>query len=314
MPMNRRTIDLRMRNTSDLRAHREGRAGMSTTDNVGGYTIPTGFVNNFEIALLAFGGPRQVADVIRTDSGNDLPWPTANDTGNTGVLLAEETTIGTTVNPTVSIKTFYAYKMSSKLIQISPELLQDSAFDMAAEIGRMLGERIGRCECTYYTTGTGSSQPSGCVTGATAGNTTASATAITADEIIDLIHTIDASYRQGAAFMMHDTVLSYIRKLKDGNGVYLWQPGMTFGKPDMIFGYPVYINTAMSSTITATDKTMMFGQWSKFKIRDVAQIRLRRLVERYADTDQEGFVAFHRTDSGLLDAGTHPLKYLLQHA
>ena len=114
--------------------------------------------------------------------------------------------------------------------------------------------------------------------------------------------------------MMHDFIVRYLRKLKDGDGQYIWQPGITTGVGDRLFGYPVVINLAMASTITAGDKTVVFGQLKKFKIRDVAEVRLRRLVERYADTDQEGFVAFHRTDSGLLDAGTHPVKHLLQHA
>lgn len=307
----------------DTRRFNECRAGMSTIDAVGGYTIPEGFVNNFELALLAYGGIRVAADVMRTATGNNLPWPTANDTGNTGELLTEETSIGSTVNPTVGVKTFYAYKMSSKLIQISPELLQDSAFNLASQTGTWLGERIARIEATYHTTGTGSSQPTGLLAasgGATVatlstGNAyTASATAITWDELTDLIYAVDASYRPGAAYMMHDNVIRYLRKLTDGDGHYYWQPSITAGISDQILGYPVITNLAMSSTITAGDKTVVFGQLKKFKIRDVAEVRLRRLDERYADTDQIGFVAFHRTDSGLLDAGTHPVKYLLQHA
>lgn len=307
-----RTIDMRLGNTSQVRQLREKRAGMSLTDALGGYTVPTGFVQNFETALLTFGGPRQVADVIRTETGNDLVWPTGNDTGNKGALLSEETTIGSTVNPTVGAKTFKAYKMSSKLIQISPELLQDSAFDMASQLGAWLGERIGRIEADYFTFGTGSSQPEGCVYGATSGIKADSATAITLDEIIELIHTVDPAYRPGAKFMMHDLILSYIRRIKNGDGIYYWQPSVTLGEPDRLFGYPVVVNNSMESSISSDHETILFGDFSKFKIRDVAQIRLRRLVERYADTDQEGFVAFHRTDSGVIDAGTNPLKYFEQ--
>jgi HK97 family phage major capsid protein len=320
---NQRFFDIGLRRTSEYNAfRREQRAGMSTTDALGGYTIPEGFVSNFETALLAFGGPRQVADVIRTASGNDLPWPTGNDTSNKGELLTEETTIGVTTNPTIGAKIFGAYKMSSKLIQVSPELLQDSAFDMASQIGAWLGERIGRIECDYYTTGTGSSQPTGILAtsgGATAatlstGNAyTASASAITPDEIMDLIHAVDPAYRMGSAFMMKDSTVLALRKLKDGNGAYIWVPGLQAGQSDTLFGYPVVVNQSMAA-ITNSAKAVVFGQFSKFKIRDVAEIRLRRLVERYADTDQEGFVAFHRTDSGLLDAGTHPVKYLAMHA
>ncbi len=317
MNPNNRELCIRSLDTPQFNRIREKRAGMSTQDAVGGYTIPEGFVNNFEIALLAFGGIRQAADVIRTATGNNLPWPTANDTATKGALLTEETTIGATANPTVGVKTFGAYKMSSKLIQVSPELLQDSAFDMAAQIGSWLGERIGRIESDYYTTGTGSSEPTGILAssgGAYLGVTFASTTAITSDELLDLIHSVDPAYRQGSSFMAHDTIIKYFRKMKTGTGEYIWQDGMRAGQGQTLFGYPVITNQSMTATMTATDKNLIFGNLKKFKIRDVAEIRLRRLVERYADTDQEGFVAFHRTDSGLLDAGTYPVKYAKQAA
>jgi HK97 family phage major capsid protein len=301
---------------------REQRADMTLTAAVGGYTVPQGFVYNLELALLAYGGVRQCADVFRTATGNDTPWPTCNDTGNKGALLAEDTTISTSVNPTIGVRTFKAYKMSSTPILISFELLQDTAFDLGSQIGAMLGERIGRCEADYYTTGTGSSQPQGCIAGSTAATlstgvaTTASATAIAADELIDLFHSIDPAYREGpnVRFAFNDAIARYLRKLKDGDGNYLWTPGLTAGVSDTLLGKRVQINQSMASTITAGDKTVQFGDFGKFKIRDVAEVRLVRLVERYADLDMVGFIAFHRTDSAVLDAGTHPLKHLVQHA
>lgn len=300
----------------------EHRANMNLTDATGGYTVPEGFVYNLEKALLLFGGPRQCAEVFKTTSGNDMPWPTANDTGNVGALLAEETTIGSSVAPTIAVRTFKAYKMSSTPILISTELLQDTAFDLGSEIAMMLGERIGRCEAAYYTTGTGSSQPQGCITGSTAATlstgvaTTASATAIAADEIIDLFHSVDPAYRDGPGvrFMFHDNIARYLRKLKDGDGNYLWNPGLSTALPDTLLGKRIQINQGMASAVTANLKTVQFGDYSKFKIRDVAEIRLLRLIERYADLDQVGFIAFHRTDSAVLDAGTKPLKHLVQHA
>ncbi len=308
-----RDFRIRMMRSDEYRTFREKRGMTVGASTAGGSTVPAGFTANFETALLEFGGPRSVADVMRTDTGNPLAWPTANDTGNKGVLLTEETTIGSTVNPTTGSKSFGAYKISSTPILISAELLEDSAFNLADWIGQALGERIGRCECDYYTTGTGASQPQGCVTAATLGVTTASGTAITADEILTLIHSVDPAYRTGASFMMNDSTLLAVRKLKDNNGQYLWQAGLQAGVPDRLFTYPLTLNQSMAS-IALSAKTILFGAFSKFKIRDVSSLRLRRLQERYADTDQEGFVAFHRTDSGLLDAGTHPLKYLQQKA
>ncbi len=304
-----RDFRIRMMRSNEYRNFREKRGMTVGTSTAGGSTVPAGFVNNFEAALLEFGGPRVVADVMRTDTGNPMSWPTANDTGNKGVLLTEETTIGSTVNPTTGSKSFGAYKISSTPILISAELLEDSAFNLADWIGQALGERIGRCECDYYTTGTGAAQPQGCVTAATSGVTTASGTAITADEILTLIHSVDPAYRTNASFMMNDSTLLAVRKLKDNNGQYLWQAGLQAGVPDRLFTYPLTVNQSMAA-IALSAKAILFGAFPKFKIRDVSSLRLRRLQERYADTDQEGFVAFHRTDSGLLDAGTHPLKFL----
>ena len=286
----------------------------AVTGSTGGYTVPEGFVNQLEINLLTFGGMMQVADVMRTASGNDLPWPTADDTSNTGVQLSESTSIGSSVDPSIGQIVFKAFKFSSKLIKIPSELMEDSAFNMAAVVGQMLGERLGRITNTKMTTGGGGATPRGLITAATQGKSAASATAIAADELLDLFHSVDPAYRIGARFMMHDSILLAIRKLKDGQGQYLWVSGIALGQADRLLGQPITINQDMASTVEALAKTIAFGQMSKYKIRQVRQIRLRRLVERYADTDQEGFVAFLRQDGDLLDAGTAPVKYLQQAA
>lgn len=302
------TVQLRRGSYSQVR--REYRA-LTTQATSGGDTIPEGFVNNFERAMLQFAGIRQVADVMRTASGNDMPWPTSDDTGNEGALIAENTQVSEQ-DITTGAVVFSAYKYTSKLIRVPVELLQDSAFDLANTLGSMLGERIGRITAGHFTTGDGSSKPNGILTAATLGKTAASQTAVTADEILDLVHSVDPSYREGpgVGFMFHDNILLVIRKLKDGDGNYLWQPGFQSGVPERLVNFPITINQKMPSTMTATTKIMLFGMLSKYKIRDVAEFRLRRLVERYADYDQEGFVAFSRHDGDLLDAGTHPVKYL----
>ena len=291
----------------------ESRAGLNVGASAdGGYTVPTGFMEELERTLLAFNGPRQVARVIRTDSGNQIPWPTVDDTSNTGVLLAEATTIGASVDPTFGQKLLDAYKYSSKAILISEELIEDSAFNMGQLIPSLLGERLGRIQAAQFTTGTGSSQPHGCVTASTLGKTAASATAITGDEIIDLIHSIDPAYRSGdsVGFMMNDGIIKAIRKLKTSDLQYIWQPGFQSGTPDQILNYPYTINQNMQATVATATKTMLFGDWSKFIIRDSASIRLYRLEERYRDLDQTGFVAFMRTDSELVQADA--LNHLLQ--
>lgn len=303
-------IDFKFRR--DVRTmKREFRALSAVLGSAGGNTVPEGFVNSLERAMLQFGGMRGVADTMRTSSGNPMPWPTVNDTGNTGALLGENTAVSDQ-DIAFSQVIFYAHKYSSKQVKVPVELLEDSAFDMASEIGSILGERLGRITNTHFTTGSGANQPRGIVTAATLGVTAASATAITLDEVLNLIHSVDPAYRVNAGMMMHDAVLLHIRKLKSGDGQYLWTAGTQAGEPDRIWGYPLTINQDMASSVATTNKTILYGQLSKYKIRDVSGFRLLRLNERYADSDQVGFLAFMRCDGNLLDAGVAPVKYLQQ--
>ena len=308
-PTNRKLAVPLEKNYRNLRTKILRNAGMSVgTSSTGGYTIPQGFVDSLEVALLYFGPILQVCDIMRTDTGNPLPWPTVNDTGNSGVLLSEATTVGSSVAPTFAQTLFNAYKFSSQLIQISEELLQDSAFDLATELGTMCGMRLGRVVNTYGTTGTGSSQPQGLVTGATLGKTFASVNAMTFDEIIDLEHAVGIAYRPRMAYMCLDSTVQALRKLKNGQGSYLWQQFANSGTPDTLNNRPLYHNQDMAAIGTG-NKSIVAGDFSKFKVRMVGQIRARRLSERYADTDQEGFISFLRMDSKVLDAGTHPIVY-----
>jgi HK97 family phage major capsid protein len=250
--------------------------------------------------------------VIRTAEGNALPWPTVDDTSNTGAILAENTSISTSVDPTFGTITFGAYKYSSKPVLVPNELLQDSSFDLASYIASALGQRLGRIQNTHFTTGDNSSKPNGLVTASGLGNTAATATAITMDELIVTQHALDIAYRQGAAWMMNDAVASYLRRLKGGDGQYLWQPSVVAGRPDMLLGSPTWINNDMASGISGTNKTLVYGDFSKYMIRDAGSVRLVRMNERYADTDQVGFVAFLRSDADLLDAGTNPVVHFKQ--
>lgn len=289
----------------------EHRAQSINFPNLGAYTVPEGFVNSLERAMLDFGGVRQVADVMRTTSGNPMPWPTTNDTSNEGVLINENTAVSDQ-DVTFGAIVFGAHKYSSKQVKVPVELLEDSAFNLAVEIGSMLGERLGRITNRHFTTGDGAAKPNGIVTAATVGKTTASATAISSDEILDLIHSVDPAYRINAGFMFHDNILLAIRKLKTGTGEYLWQPGLQSGVPDRIAGYAYTINQHMQSSLATATRTMVFGALNKYKVRDVSGVRLVRLNERYADADQVGFLAFSRHDGNLLDAGTNPVKAMLQ--
>ena len=288
---------------------------MDTTATTGGETIPEGFVSQWEHSLLAFGGVRQVANIVRTATGADLPWPTTNDTGNTGELLAESASAAVQDVATSAI-TFNAYKYSSKVVKVSVELMEDSAFDLSSELGRLLGERIARITNNHFTVGTGSSQPNGLVTASSAGVTAAATGAIVAAELIDLVHSLDPAYRNSAlntGFMLEDATIKALRKLVDSDGRYMWSDGggLLGSQQDSLLGWPVTVNQDVGSLATGV-KTVVFGAFKKYVIRDVAGLRLRRLVERYAENDQEAFIAFSRHDGDLLDAGTDPSVVLVQ--
>lgn len=280
------------------------------TDNLGGYAVPDDMMRQIDRALLAFGGVRQNATVISSAMGGDLPIPTVNDTTNTGELLAEDTETAeqATAFGQVVMK---AYKFSSKEIPVSIELMQDSATDLNVLLGDLMGERIGRIENTYFTTGTGSGQPNGIVTASAAGPTTAGATAITWQELVDLEHSVDSAYRAGAGFMMNDSTLGYLKKLADSQNRPLFLPGIAAGEPGSLLGYPYTPNNDMAAIATAA-KTVLFGQLSKYLIRDVLAIRIVRLDERYAEFFRVAFLGVARGDGNLINAGTNPVKHLLQ--
>lgn len=292
----------------------ETRAQSVGTPSAGGYLVPQGFVNKLERAMKDFNGVRKVAEIIRTDNGQALPWPTVNDTTNSGTLLSENAAVAE-VPVTFGQTSFAAYKFTSGLVLVSAELDADSAIDMTETVGSLIGERLGRGQATYFTTGTGVNQPGGIVTGAALGVTAASMTAIAADELFSLYHSVDPAYRDdpSCGWMFHDNIAMTIRKLKDAQGRYLLDmDALRNGMPETLLGKPYTVNQAMASTVATTNKTILFGALSKMKIRDAGPIRIRKFVERYGDYDQVGFVAFARSDSKVLNAGTSPIKYLQQ--
>lgn len=280
----------------------------------GGYTKDQTLINNLELAMLAYGGMMQVGEIIRTATGEPLRWPTADDTDNTGVQIGENTSHDDGSDPTFGSVIWNAYTFTSKIVKVPNELMTDSVFNLATVLGRMLGERLGRIQNTKYTTGTGAGTAKGITIAAAAGVTAASSTSIAFDELIDLEHSLDPSRRSmpGVGYMFHDAVLKALRKLKDGEGRYLWQAGANTGAPDTLNTYPYTINQDMASSIAASAITVLFGDLSAYKIRQVGQVMLRRLDERFADTNQTGFLAIIRGDGNLLDAGDNPVKKLTQ--
>lgn len=282
---------------------------MSKTAAEGGTTVPEGFIPKLEQALLAFGGMVSVARIIKTSTGNDLPYPTVNDTAQSISLIAELGAVSTTATaPTFSSVTFNAFKYGTDFLPISRELVEDSSFNILAEVESMFLTRIARGMNTVLTTANGTSKPNGIVTAATSSGITPLVTSFTRTNIVNLLHTVDPSYRPNAKFMFNDTTLLALKKLVDGDSrpLYYWDP--TGNIPAMIEGYGYVINQAMASP-GASAKSVLFGDFSKYIIRMVNDIRMVRTEELYRTTDAIGIGAFIRFDGDLLDAGTHPVKY-----
>lgn len=250
------------------------------------------------------------ADIVYTSNGNDFPMFVAADASVSGELIAENTdAAGADVS--YSIKTLKAYKMGSKEIILSQEMIDDAGFDVEAFVASAAGERIGRITNTYLTTGTGSSQPQGIVTGAATGKTAASATTFTYVELLDLFHSVDPAYRNDPSFrfMFNDTVAAFLRKMVDGAGRYIWEAGRA-GEPDLILGKQYVINNAMDSAFTTGKKLVVCGAFNRYKARIVNSIRVKRSDQRDMKADNVVFYATMRVD-GLLSDTTAVKKLVL---
>jgi HK97 family phage major capsid protein len=290
----------------------------STTTTAGGYTIPQGFSEELQKYIALYGGVRPVARNFPTPTGHDIPWPTVDDTANKGELLAENTGAGSqdVVFGQVTLK---AFKFSSKLVKVSKELLQDSYFDVGVILRDLFVDRLGRITNQYFTTGTGTGEPQGIVSGSTLGETATSGqtTTIIYDNLVNLEHSVDPLYRPNAKFMFNDSTLKALKKLKDSQGRPLWMGyaeaafGPRVAQPT-ILGYGYQINQDMANighggSPDAGYKSILFGDFSRYVVRDVLAMDLIRLEERYAELGQVGFLMFMRADGRTLN--TAAIKY-----
>ena len=274
-----------------------------------GNVINQRLIAALQSAFLFYGGMTNVADVITTANGRDFIWPTFDDTANSGSMVAEAGAVGSASNPTFAKPTLSAYKGTTGILKLTWESIRDTDVDLVPLLGRAFGERLGRLVNTKATIGGGSTEATGITVGAAAGVTAASATAITTDELIDLEHTIDIAHRAGSSFMMNDSTLKLFRKLKDGDGQYIWQRALDAGAKSTLLGYPVVVNNDMA-TAAASAIPIVFGDLSAYKLRLVEQVRIYRLEELYRANDQDGLVAFNAFDGKLINPGDDPVKKL----
>lgn len=291
-------------NTQILNALQEG------TDSEGGFLVPDEFEHTLIESLEEENIFRKLAHVITTSTG-DRKIPVVASKGSAS-WVDEEGTINDSDDAFTQVS-IGAYKLGT-LIKVSNELLNDSVFNLEAYISKEFGRRIGTKEEDAFFNGNGVGKPVGIFNatgGAQTGITTASATEIKADEIIDLFYSLKASYRKKAVWIVNDSTIKAIRKLKDANGNYLWQPALTSGTPDTLLGRPVYTSSYVP-TIAAGAKTIAFGDFSYYWIADRQGRNFKKLSELYAATDQTGFVATQRVDGKLILP--EAIKVLVQHA
>jgi HK97 family phage major capsid protein len=293
------------------------RAAMSTTTTTeGGYTTALEYQRSVEQALKAYGGMRPVSTVFQTETGIQLQIPTADATGEVGELLGQNAAAAA-LDTAFGLATLDVYKYSSKKIALPFELLQDSFIDIEEYITSVLQMRLGRIQNTHFTTGTGTGQPKGVVTAATSGKvgTTGQTLTVIYDDLVDLQHSIDPAYRQlpNIGFMMNDASVKIIRKIKDSQNRPIFVPGYEVGSPqkmpDRLLGDPIYINQDVA-VMAANAKSILYGAFSKYRIRDVMDLTLFRMTDSaFTLSGQVGFVAFMRSGGNLIDVAGATVKY-----
>ncbi len=263
-------------------------------DSEGGYLVPDEFEATLIDALKEENVMRSLATIITTSSGEKLIPVVASH--GTASWTAEEAEI-TESDDAFSLVNIGAHKLTT-MIKVSDELLNDSAFNLEQYIAREFARRMASAEEDAFINGNGTGKPTGILTTGQTGVTSASGTAITADEIIDLYHSLRSPYRKTATFITNDSTVKVIRKLKDGTGQYLWQPGLTAGAPDTILNRPIKTSSYMPS-IALNQKVIAFGDLSYYWIADRQGRAFKRLNELYAKNGQVGFLATQRVDGKL---------------
>jgi HK97 family phage major capsid protein len=280
----------------------EFRALSKLTASAGANSVPTSFYNRLiahmiEVSGVLMAGPT----VLNTTSGEQIQVPKTT-SHSTGALVAEAGTIGAS-DPAFGQVPLDAYKYAV-LIQVSNELLTDTGVDLEGYLAMQAGRAIGNSLGVHLVTGTGSSQPNGLATAATAGVTGGAGVtgAFTADNLIDLQYSVIAPYRNSPScgWMLRDATMSAIRKLKDTTNQYIWQPSLQAGAPDVLLGKPVYTDPNVAA-VALSAKSVLFGDFSQYFVRMVNGVRFERSDDYAFNTDLVTFRCILRGDGDLVD-------------
>lgn len=296
--------------TEERQALKELRAQGTAPDEKGGYTVPTQMLNKIIEQMKAYGGIASVAQILTTSTGQDITWSTSDGTEEEGELLGENTA-ASEQDVEFGTAILGAKKLSSKIIRVSNELLQDSGVNIEAYLGSRIAQRIGRGEAKYLVKGTGTGsplQPKGLDASVT-GTVDASATFGWKD-INALEHALDPAYRNGPKFRLafNDDTLKNLKEMEDAQKRPLWLPSIAGVAPSTISGMQYVVDQAIDK-MEAGKKFIFCGDFDRFILRRVTYMTLKRLVERYAEYDQTAFLAFHRFDCVLED--TSAIKALV---
>lgn len=279
----------------------------TTTGSEGGYTVQPIVASTLIEALKDFGAMRRLAERLVTTNGADLSFPSTDGTSEEGEIIAQNTT-ATDADVGFGTVPLNTFKFSSKVVTIPIELLQDSNIDVVALVNNRLRERVGRIQNRVFTVGTGTGQPFGITTAATAGKVgaTGQTLTVTYDDLVDLVDSIDPAYQiAGLKFQFAQAVRRAVRKIKDTAGRPIWTPsydeGMSAKTPDLLLGYPVEINNHMPVP-AANAKSISFGDHSKYMVRDAMELTMFRFEDSaYLKKGQVGFLAWARAGGNLTD-------------
>lgn len=288
----------------------EQRAGI--TGLTAGVIVPATLADSIEVALKAYGGMFEAGTILSTSKGGDLIMPTVNNTNAKATVVAEYNQ-STKSAPSFGSETLKAYTYRTPIVPVSLELLQDSAFDLESLLSNLLTESFGRGINEDLTVGSGTGKPKGIVNWAHPCPVNPSAGGISLDALIELIKGVDSSYAQRGKFMFNRNTFYSLVKIKDTTGRYIWQEGAKDGTPATLFGKSYILNDDIDD-VGAGKTSVLFGDFSKYKIRMVKSFRVIRLNELLAEYLSIGLFGFARMDGILLDAGTHPVHKLVHKA
>lgn len=297
-------------------------AEQTITTTGGGYIIPEDFYASV-VETMSYYGPFGLSEstdnpctILNTSGGNPLPIPTMDDTSNTGQDLAINTDATTSSTAlTFGTKQLDAHVITSDVIQVPLQLVQDNGINFESFLASTLGKRMGRRYNNKVTRDVdAAAKVGGFYDAATEGVLSASATAVTSDELIDLQHSVNREYRNGpkVGFQMHDSIAAEVRKLTVTANAdqYLWQPSFQVGQPDRLLGDRVWINNDLPSSYAADGRSIFYGNWEPFFIRIVNGMELFRFDERFREKYQLGWMGTMRFDAVLTD--TAAVKFIRQ--